>query len=302
MKQNNKLIFPAGKISSKTLKVIERELKEYVQINKRLGPFERHKPHLLIPSIYNLSSNQEVLNKVRAYLKKDFFMWYSVFFMKSQSSEDYIPWHYDDYFWSITGNNGCTLWLAISDVTEDMGPMEFCLDPIGDFTHQTETNENNMLSRGNVSNFSPSKNSIIEKVYLNKGEFSIHSNKVWHRSGANKSQKDRVAIALRFITNDAHPTRLSFIKRGAVGRNFEKKFFYLEKKPSKVSKPLKTISHLNSIIIALFISAFGDKKRSLLRQITDTIRFIFSYKGLKLLLGIFISNNKKNGVSKINDG
>lgn len=301
--KHKKLIFPGGKIQENIIKSVYDEIKLFVSLNENLGPFERHKPHLLIPSIYDLSINKEILKRVHHFLGKDAFLWYSVFFLKSKCSEEYIPWHYDDYFWSITGENGCTVWLAIDDVTDEMGPMEFCFDPISSFTHQTETNVNNMLSRGNTSDFAPKKDSDIKKVCLKKGEFSIHSNKVWHRSGANKSNKDRVAVALRYITIDAFPTKLKYIRRGAVGDNFNKKFFYSEKRPIKLSKPLKKANHIYSIFISLFISAFGDDKRNLITQFNDLMKFTFSKKGLLILFGGLKSFLKNNNISKkINDG
>lgn len=300
---NEKLIFPGGKIQRNIIQNVHDEIKAFTLLNKNLGPFERHKPHLLIPSIYDLSKDKIIIDSVKEFLGRNAFMWYSVFFMKSKSSEDYIPWHYDDYFWSITGENGCTVWLAIDDVTEEMGPMEFCLDPISNFSHQTETNVNNMLSRGNASDFIPKKSSEIKKVCLKKGEFSIHSNKVWHRSGSNKSNKDRVAVALRFITTDAFPTKMKYIRRGAVGDNFNKKYFYSEKRPIKLSRPLKKANHIYSVFISLFISAFGDDKRNLITQVNDLIKFIFSKKGFKILLGGFMSLLKNNNIAKkINDG
>lgn len=296
--KNKKLIYPAGKIKKSTILNVYEEIKYFIKLNKNFGPFERHKPHLLLPSVYDLSKNEIILKNVKSFLGKDFFLWYSVFFLKSKSSEQYIPWHYDDYFWSILGQNGCTVWVAIDDVDEEMGPMEFCFDPIGDFTHQVETNSNNILSRGNTSNFNPKKETEVLKVCLKQGEFSIHSNKVWHRSGTNKSNKDRIAIAFRYITIDAYPTRLKFIKRGAIGTNFNKKYFSDDQRPNKIYKPLRKRSHLYSIFISLIITAFGDDKRNLFLQIRDLLSFIFSMKCINLILKSILSfsNKNKNGL------
>ena len=302
--KNEKLFFPAGEVDTHLIKNVGNEIREFVSVNENMGPFERHKPHLLLPAVYDLCENKTILNSVEKFLGKDAFLWYSVFFLKKKSSEQFIPWHYDDYFWSITGKNGCTAWIAIEDVDEEMGPMEFCFDPISNHSHQTETNENNMLARGNTSTFNPTADSIIQKVCLKKGQFSLHSNKVWHRSGTNKSNRDRIAVALRFVTSDAFPIKLKYIKRGAVGSNFDKKFFFSEERPTKIFKPLKKGSHLYSVLIALFISAFGDEKRNLSSQLVDSFKFIFSKKGYKTLFGGIkqIVKGEDSLSKKINDG
>ena len=304
MFKSEKLFFPAGKVKNKEINNVYDEINLFQSMNGKLGPFERHKPHLLLPSIYDLSENKDIISSVNKFLGMESFLWYSVFFLKKKSSNEFIPWHYDDYFWSITGENGCTVWIAIDDVDEEMGPMEFCFESISNYSHQTDSNQNNMLARGNTSNFQPNKDSIIKKVCLKKGEFSLHSNKVWHRSGINRSNKDRVAVALRYVTKDAYPTKLKYVKRGAVGNNFNKDFFYSEKRPHKVYRPLKKRSHLYSVLISLFISAFGDNKRALKTQIIDLAKFLLSKKGYKTLFGGLNSMFKgENNISKkINDG
>ena len=293
--KNENLIFPAGKLKNTDIEIVHRDMKLFLSKNQKLGPFERHKPHLLFPSIYKLSNNEIIKNSVYNFLEKPFFLWYSVLFFKSKSSEEYIPWHYDEYFFSLLASKGCTVWIAVDDISDDMGPMEFCFDPISNFPHQTETNKNNILSRGNTSNFMPNKKSVIEKVCLKKGEFSIHSNNIWHRSGANKSNKDRIGVALRYITNDAKPYKLKFLKRGIVGENFNKRYFFHEKKPDNLLRPLRG-SHLYSILISLIISSFGDNNRNFFDQIKDIFKFLFSVKGYRIVLNGIVSilSRKKN--------
>ena len=303
---NKKLIFPAGKIEESLIKRVNSELSQYLKKNKNLGAFERHKPHLLIPSIYDLSMNQSIISSVKKFLNDEVFLWYSVLFVKTKLSEGFIPWHYDDYFWSIKGTNGCTAWIALSDVKNDMGPMEFTLDKTENSKHFVDNDPNNILSRGNVSDYSPNKKTRKYIATLNKGEFSLHSNNIWHRSGPNKSKKDRLAIAFRFITQDAKPNSFKLLKRGVVGKNFNQKYFFLEQKPKNILLPLKSNQHRKSVLLSILISIFGDNKRNISLKILDALKVILSRKGLNYFYSVFNlilrKKTSNNIASNINDG
>ena len=288
MFKSDLVFFPAGKIEDKEINQIRYEITEFAKLNDINKPIARHKPHLLIPSIYNISLKHEIIDNVEKFVGNKCMLWYSVLFNKQKKTQSYIPWHYDDYFWNLKGN-GCTVWIALEDIVEEMGPMQFALDyEIQQYEHQTNNDINNILIRGNISNYKPKNEVKIITSYLKKGEYSIHSNKVMHRSGYNTSNKDRLAFALRYIDLSSIPESFKIIKRGIVTKNKITKYYYLEKAPDKVTKILGNKDHLKSFFTSLLITFFGDKKRTINKKINDFFRFIFSRKML-----IYFSKNKK---------
>jgi hypothetical protein len=293
--KNNFLYAPAGKISEESLINIKLDLNKYLNFKNSLTAEGRHKIHLLIPSIYDLSLDKEIIKNVENFTGSQSVMWYSVLFHKKKQSKLYIPWHYDDYFWNIEGD-GCTVWVAVNDVTLDMGPMEFAFEKnIKEITHGVNNDPNNILSRGNIANYKPSFGTQIVKTPLKSGEYSIHSNKVMHRSGINHSERDRVAFALRYISKDAKIKNFKFFKRGVVTNynitNDVK--FYLEKKPDKILKPLSSRDHLKSVFFSFLITFFGDTKRSIWEKIFDLFKFIF-FK----ILGINFNKKKEDNLNQ----
>jgi hypothetical protein len=295
--KNNFLHAPAGKISEQSLKNIRDDLNNYLKFKNSLTPEGRHKIHLLIPSIYDLSTDKEIIKNVESFTGSQSVLWYSVLFHKKKQSKLYIPWHYDDYFWNIEGE-GCTVWVAVNDVDLDMGPMEFAFEKnVKEITHRVNNDPNNILSRGNIASYEPSFDTQIEKVPLNSGEYSIHSNKVMHRSGINTSEKDRLAFALRYISINSKSRSFRFLKRGAVTNYDIKKndCFYIEKKPKKILKPFRSPDHLRSVFFSILVTFFGDTKRKLPIKIFDFLKFIF-FK----ILGFFGVKNKKD--DKLNQG
>ena len=281
--KNNFLFSPAGKIETKELNQINNDIDDFIKLTKNIGPFDRHKIHLLVPSIYELANNKNILDNVENFMNTKCLMWYSVFFNKEKKTNLHIPWHYDDYFWNLKGK-GCTVWVALNDITSEMGPMEFAFDEnIKNLKHDVNQDPNNILVRGNTSNYSPGKNIKTEIVTLNAGEYSIHSNSVMHRSGINNTNVDRRAFALRYIETEAKPLSFKFLKRGVVSKYNLSSYFFLEKKPNKIYKSLSTKEHFLSVIQSSIITFFGDQKRSVSKKIIDMFKFIFSKKILKIL-------------------
>lgn len=283
MIKNNFLFSPAGKIEKKELSQINNDLDNFVKLTNNIGPFDRHKIHLLIPSIYELANNKNILDNVEDFVNAKCLMWYSVLFNKEKKTNLHIPWHYDDYFWNLRGK-GCTVWVALNNITSEMGPMEFAFDDnIKDVKHDINQDPHNILVRGNTSNYSPGENIKTEIVTLEAGEYSIHSNSVMHRSGINKTEVDRRAFALRFIEIKAKPLSFKFFKRGVVSKYDLPSPFFLEKKPSKIYKSLSSKEHFFSVVQSSIITFFGDQKRSIYKKFIDLIKFIFSKKILKIL-------------------
>jgi len=277
---NSFLHSPAGKINKKLLNQIKVDISTFINLNQdNIGIIARHKPHLLIPSIFHLSLDEEIKKNVDNFLGEKSVMWFSVFFIKKKRSKQYIPWHYDQYYWSYKLKKGCTLWLAVNDIDENMGPMEFAFEEVDTNIKQEISNDpHNILARGNSSTYTPQPETKTGKVILKEGEYSLHNNYAWHRSGTNDSDYDRLGLALRYVTLDVEPKTYKFIKRGCVGKGFNNNYFYEEKCPKKITKPLKNFDHLKSIIIFIFLSFFSDEKRNFFEKLTDLFKFIISKK------------------------
>ena len=288
MIKNDLFCIPGGNISNETVNKIRNEITEFSKKNNINNAFARHKPHLLIPSIYDLALDSKVLNDVENFVGEKCLAWYSVLFNKAKKTKAYIPWHYDDYFWNLKGN-GCTVWVAVNDVDLDMGPMEFALDyNIQNLKHDVNNDENNILLRGNIANYQPDNDIKIYNAPLKSGEYSIHSNKVMHRSGLNQSDNDRLAFAIRYISINSIPSSFGLVKRGVVTNYNISNFFYKEKKPKKVSDVFKNFQHTYSLLCSSFFTFFGDQNRNFKEKIEDMIKFIFSKKFIELIF-----NNKK---------
>ena len=168
---SKKLIYPAGSVESGLVEKASLDVQKFVGDHPTINALSRHKPHLLIPSVYDLIFDKTMQGTVGEFLGCEFFMWFSVLFIKGKNSKGYVPWHYDDYFWATNYTAGCTAWLALETVDTDMGPMIFCDQPIETYQHSIDSESDNMLARGNVSDFSPPEGVEVHEACLKKGEY-----------------------------------------------------------------------------------------------------------------------------------
>lgn len=277
--------FPAGHIAPEDQRIAAKEVCDYVARVPVLDSLARHKPHLLLPSIFKIAQSEEVLKGVRDFLgTDDFFLWYSVLFVKEKHTEGYIPWHYDDYFWGLNAKDGCTAWVALGDVTQENGAMEFTNDETDAAAMVVQYQENNMLVRGNNSSYVPAPENEVRVIALKAGEFSVHSHKAWHRSGPNRSDYDRLAVAFRFVTADAVPETYRWIRRGAVpraGRALPSSF-YAEHAPVQPLVPGQSWQQRKSMMIAAFLTCFGDTHRTFWQKLGDFFAMFKASRSYKL--------------------
>lgn len=112
-----------------------------------------------------------------------------------------VGWHQDFQYWQNTWAEGSelfTAWIALSDVTEDSGPMKFVRgsqrwglvdgDFFGDFNEQTlKTPDGQTWEEG--------------AAVLPPGGVSFHDKLVLHGSGSNVSGRPRRSFAVHMRTN-----------------------------------------------------------------------------------------------------
>ena len=110
------------------------------------------------------------------------------------------PWHADQYYWPLSTDKTVTAWIPLQEVPLEMGPLEFSAGShvlvegrelaIGD------DSETIIQKKLRVTDFKH----IIEPFDL--GEVSFHSGWVFHRAGANKTDKMRQVMTVIFMDKD----------------------------------------------------------------------------------------------------
>lgn len=107
------------------------------------------------------------------------------------------PWHADQYYWPLNTDKTVTAWIPLQEVPLEMGPLEFsaCSHAIveGRELAISDNSEAIIQEKLRVTDFKH----IIEPFEL--GEVSFHSGWVFHRAGANNTEKTRRVMTVIFM-------------------------------------------------------------------------------------------------------
>jgi len=110
------------------------------------------------------------------------------------------PWHADQYYWPLSTDRTITAWIPLQETPLEMGPLEFSAGShvivdgrelaIGD------ESERAIQQRLRVTDF----RHVIEP--FEAGEISFHSGWVFHRAGANQTDRMRKVMTIIYMDRD----------------------------------------------------------------------------------------------------
>jgi ectoine hydroxylase-related dioxygenase (phytanoyl-CoA dioxygenase family) len=108
------------------------------------------------------------------------------------------PWHADQYYWPLDTDKTITAWIPLQEIPLEMGPLEFSAGSytIIDGRELAISDESEAIIQKRVTDFPH----IIEPFEL--GEVSFHSGWVFHRAGANVTDKMRKVMTVIFMDKD----------------------------------------------------------------------------------------------------
>jgi ectoine hydroxylase-related dioxygenase (phytanoyl-CoA dioxygenase family) len=110
------------------------------------------------------------------------------------------PWHADQYYWPLATDKTITAWIPLQEIPLEMGPLEFSAGShtivegrelaIGDESEEL------IQKKLRVTDFQH----VIEPFEL--GEISFHSGWVFHRAGANQTDKVRKVMTVIYMDSN----------------------------------------------------------------------------------------------------
>jgi ectoine hydroxylase-related dioxygenase (phytanoyl-CoA dioxygenase family) len=142
----------------------------------------------------------EILDMVAQVIGNDIALWNCSFFAKPARVGTKTPWHQDGEYWPIKPLATCTVWIAIDASTPENG----CLRVIpGSHREQRLAQHNENCAAGLALNLELDRSefdeSSAENIVLEPGQISLHDVYLYHGSEANRSDKPRRGMTLRFM-------------------------------------------------------------------------------------------------------
>lgn len=158
--------------------------------------------HLRYGRIYDLLTHPRIVACVKDLLGEDVIGWGSHFFCKMPGDGKRVSWHQDASYWPLTPSKAVTAWLAIDDASAENACMRY-IPGTHRFGHLTytlsEDDDSNVLNQTVIGadQFGEPVN-----VELAAGEISLHSDLLLHGSEANRSNRRRCGLTLRYCPCD----------------------------------------------------------------------------------------------------
>ena len=168
---------------------------------------ERRKPHLLFSWLDKIAHHPRVLDAVESLIGPDILVVSSSLFIKEPYTPDYIGWHQDATYWTLSPMTVVTAWVALTHSHSGNGCVRVATGTHkGDSLASVETDdEDNMLSR-RQNILEGIEESAVADVVLAPGQMSLHDFNLAHCSGANPGSERRIGFAVRYIPPDLRQT------------------------------------------------------------------------------------------------
>ena len=206
--RENGYLFPLDTFSPGQIDFVCAELEQAYGEAVKLGLEDqwpnliRANAHYLLPFVYQVATAPRLLDAVESILGPDILLWSAEFFVKKAHSDKIVSWHQDLTYWGLgETDDEITAWLALSDSNVESGCMRFLpgshRQPL--LPHRDTFDEANLLSRGQQVDVEVDENEATD-VILKPGQLSLHHGHLFHASGPNTSDHDRVGLVFRFLT------------------------------------------------------------------------------------------------------
>lgn len=154
-----------------------------------------HNRHLDDAVVRQISEHPAVVERV-ASLLGDVLLWRSNFFRKLPGGAE-IPWHQDWNYWPLEAAVVVSAWVAIDDVTvENSAPQFIPGTHKRQIRHIPATEGMQFSEMADPAEFDQSQ--AVDMV-LAAGQFVLFNERTLHHSFANRSDRRRLGLALRYI-------------------------------------------------------------------------------------------------------
>ena len=154
--------------------------------------------HMKYGGVYDILTNQRIIDCVADLLGEDVVAWGSHFFCKMPGDGRAVAWHQDASYWPLTPSHAVTVWLAIDDADLDNGCMKFIggSHHSGHLTYRKSSPEEHNVLDQTVPNAESYGEIVLDD--LKAGQASIHNDLLLHGSDANMSTRRRCGLTLRY--------------------------------------------------------------------------------------------------------
>jgi ectoine hydroxylase-related dioxygenase (phytanoyl-CoA dioxygenase family) len=109
----------------------------------------------------------------------------------------FTPWHADQYYWPLSNDNTCTVWIPFQRTPLEMGPLAFAARS-HHFEHGRDLEISDESEEELQEALSAQNLTLVEEPF-ELGEISYHYGWTFHRAGGNSSDKPRAVMTVIYM-------------------------------------------------------------------------------------------------------
>ena len=107
------------------------------------------------------------------------------------------PWHADQYYWPLSNDSTITAWIPLQETPLEMGPLEFSSQSFELTTGRDKEIGDESQQIVDQSLKDNGYKHVVEPFQI--GEVSFHRGWLFHRAGANKTNKMRAVMTMIYM-------------------------------------------------------------------------------------------------------
>ena len=206
-------VVPRFALPAAQVAVMREALDELIRLNPGVRPEKLVSAHVQgkpgqdngegvqgVQAFLDLARDPEIVELVSGVLGEDIILWGAHVFCKPAGHGFETPWHQDGHYWPIRPLATCTVWVAleISDVGNGclrVIPGSHTAQQLHDHLHEdrTDLTLNQRLAPGTFD-----EHTAVD-IELQPGQMSLHDVYMIHGANANRSDRRRTGVALRYM-------------------------------------------------------------------------------------------------------
>ncbi|WP_224823427.1 phytanoyl-CoA dioxygenase family protein [Cognatishimia sp. MH4019] len=149
-----------------------------------------------LSGLWDIATNPRILDHVQDIIGPDILCWATAVLSKKPHDPKAVPWHQDASFWALSPARTVTVWLAIDDADAENSAMRFIPG-----THNQGALDVQATGREAVFHKETANAEALGDPFTNTlkaGQISLHADMLVHGSLANRSDRRRCGLTLRY--------------------------------------------------------------------------------------------------------
>ena len=135
----------------------------------------------------------------------DILCWNAIFWIKEPGAESFVGWHQDVTYWGLDNRELVSVWVALSEASEQAGCMRVLpRSHLQTLSHDETYDIDNLLTRGQHINDIDLADTVA--MPLRPGQASFHNVATAHGSGPNRSNDRRIGLSFHYMPTHTRQT------------------------------------------------------------------------------------------------